>query len=227
MIDLKRCKKSCTVIAILWSIILTLVISASSVVIAQENPRLFVLTDIENEPDDAMSMVRLLVYANQIDIEGLAATTSIHQQNKVATWRIKEIVEAYGKVRDNLSVHESGYPTLEFLQSQITEGLPAYGMTAVGEGKDSPASERLIAAADRADDRPLWVKKRQDVGFKVALKERRKKGLRFPVPGRQEFYNYIGLWFQSELKSVTASYAKVSVARCCWYPEYSFADVSS
>jgi hypothetical protein len=39
--------------------------------------RIFVLTDIENEPDDAMSMVRLLVYANHFDIEGLAATTSI------------------------------------------------------------------------------------------------------------------------------------------------------
>ena len=30
-----------------------------------------VLTDIENEPDDAQSMVRLLVYANQFEIEGI------------------------------------------------------------------------------------------------------------------------------------------------------------
>jgi hypothetical protein len=29
---------------------------------------------------------------------------------KVATYRIKEIVEAYGKVRDNLEKHESGFP---------------------------------------------------------------------------------------------------------------------
>jgi hypothetical protein len=43
-------------------------------------PRVFVLTDIENEPDDAMSMVRFLVYSNQWDVEGLAATTSIHQR---------------------------------------------------------------------------------------------------------------------------------------------------
>ena len=51
---------------------------------AQEKPRIFVLTDIENEPDDAMSMVRFLVYANQYDIEGLVATTSIHQRDEVA-----------------------------------------------------------------------------------------------------------------------------------------------
>ncbi len=122
---------------------------------AQE--RVFVLTDIENEPDDAMSMVRFLVYANHFDIEGLAATTSIHQQNKVATYRIREIVEAYAKVRDNLAQHESGFPTADYVRSCITEGLPEYGMQAVGEGKDSPASEKLIAAADKDDPRPLWV----------------------------------------------------------------------
>lgn len=158
MIDHKRFKKSNTVIVSMRSILFAFVVlNCSSIGIAQQNPRLFVLTDIENEPDDAMSMVRLLVYANQIDIEGLAATTSIHQQDEVATWRIREIVEAYGKVRANLLVHEAGYPTLEYLQSQITEGLPEYGIAAVGEGKDSPASERLIDAVDRDDDRPLWV----------------------------------------------------------------------
>ncbi len=56
---------------------------------AQEKPRVFVLTDIENEPDDAMSMVRFLLYANQFDIEGLAATTSIHQRKRVAPERIR------------------------------------------------------------------------------------------------------------------------------------------
>jgi len=124
---------------------------------ANEKPRVFVLTDIENEPDDAMSMVRFLVYANQYDIEGLAATTSIHQQKKVAPGRIREIVEAYGEVRDNLEKHESGFPTVEFVRSRITEGLPEYGMPAVGEGKDSPASELLIRSVDRNDPRPLWV----------------------------------------------------------------------
>ena len=44
--------------------------------------RIVVLTDIENEPDDAMSMVRLLTYANQFEVEGLIATTSVHQQRQ-------------------------------------------------------------------------------------------------------------------------------------------------
>lgn len=124
---------------------------------AAEKPRIFVLTDIENEPDDAMSMVRFLTYANHFDIEGLAATTSIHQRSRIAPQRIRRIVAAYGKVRDNLEKHESGYPTADFLLNRVTEGLPVYGMNGVGDGKDSPASEMLIKAVDRKDSRPLWV----------------------------------------------------------------------
>ncbi|TWU62578.1 hypothetical protein V7x_43130 [Crateriforma conspicua] len=75
------------------------------VAMAADKPRVFVLTDIENEPDDAMSMVRFLTYANHFDIEGLAATTSVHQQRRVAPERIRRIVQAYGKVRDNLEKH--------------------------------------------------------------------------------------------------------------------------
>ena len=43
---------------------------------AEGKERVFVLTDISNEPDDEESLVRFLVYANEYDIEGLVATTS-------------------------------------------------------------------------------------------------------------------------------------------------------
>ncbi|QEG34166.1 DUF1593 domain-containing protein [Bythopirellula goksoeyrii] len=124
---------------------------------AEAKPRVLILTDIENEPDDAQSLVRLLTYANQFDIEGLVATTSIHQQDKTAAWRIKEIVDAYGQVQANLLLHEPDYPTAEYLRSVICEGRPEYGMNAVGESKDSTGSELLISAVDRDDPRPLWV----------------------------------------------------------------------
>src|SRR5690606_16141621 len=54
-------------------------------------PRVFVLTDIENEPDDAQSLVRFMTYSNQMEIEGIVATTSCWQRNKTAEWRILEI----------------------------------------------------------------------------------------------------------------------------------------
>ena len=130
---------------------------ASPEAAAAEKLRVLVLTDIENEPDDAMSMVRFLTYTNQWDVEGLVATTSVHQKDKTAAWRIREIVAAYGKVRDNLEKHEPGYPTADYLLSIIREGRPAYGMGAVGEGMDSPGSDLIVQAVDRDDPRPVWV----------------------------------------------------------------------
>ena len=124
---------------------------------AQEKTRIIVLTDIENEPDDAESMVRFLTYSNHWDVEGLIATTSTHLRDTIADWRIREIVTAYGKVRENLLLHEKGYPTEAYLKSIIKQGIVAYGMQGVGEGKDSEGSDWIVEVVDRADDRPVWV----------------------------------------------------------------------
>ena len=127
---------------------------------AQQAPqklRVLVLTDIENEPDDAQSMVRFLTYSNQWDVEGLVATTSIHQPNRVAPDKIKQIVTAYGKVRTNLLLHEKGYPETAYLNSIIKASYPNYGMEAVGAGKDSEGSEWIISVVDKKDSRPVWI----------------------------------------------------------------------
>lgn len=121
---------------------------------AQEKPRLFVLTDIGGDPDDQMSMVRLMTYSNQLDIEGLVAT---EVKDKVNPERIHQIVDAYGEVRDNLELHEPGFPTVNYLKSHIAQGIPVGGMEGVGQGNDSPGSEKLIEVVDREDPRPVWV----------------------------------------------------------------------
>ncbi|MFC2125155.1 nucleoside hydrolase-like domain-containing protein [Bacteroidota bacterium] len=122
-----------------------------------EKIRILILTDIENEPDDAQSMVRFLTYANMFDVEGLVATTSCWQRDKIADWRIHEIVDAYGIVRDNLEKHEKGYPAHAFLKERIKKGYPDFGMNAVGEGKDSEGSEWIIKIVDQDDPRPVWI----------------------------------------------------------------------
>ncbi|KMS51176.1 hypothetical protein V474_04750 [Novosphingobium barchaimii LL02] len=43
---------------------------------AEGKHRLFVLSDIGNEPDDQMSLVSLRLYPNEINIEGLVAIAS-------------------------------------------------------------------------------------------------------------------------------------------------------
>lgn len=122
-----------------------------------QNPRVFVLTDIENEPDDAMSFVRFLTYSNQFDTEGIVATTSCWQRTKTAEWRLHDIAEAYGKVRDNLEIHEKGYPTEKYIHSVIKKGLPVFGKEGLGEGKDSEGSEWLIRSMLKNDPRPLYI----------------------------------------------------------------------
>lgn len=135
-----------------WAIALVGWFAASLVFAAK--PRLVVLTDIGGDPDDQMSMVRLMTYTNQIDIEGLVAT---HVGGRVNPEQIQQIVEAYGKVRGNLEQNEPGFPTADHLRACIAAGSPFDNMQGVGEGKDTAGSELLLRAAERDDPRPLWV----------------------------------------------------------------------
>jgi hypothetical protein len=122
-----------------------------------DKPHVIVLTDITNEPDDEESMVRFLVYSNQYDVEGLIATTSVWLRDKVRPDKIRERIEAYGKVRQNLLKHAPGYPTVEHLLSVTKAGRPEFGMEGVGPGKSSEGSRHIMEVIDKPDERPVWV----------------------------------------------------------------------
>jgi hypothetical protein len=123
----------------------------------QGKPRVFVLTDIGNEPDDQMSLTRFLLYSNDFDVEGLVAVTSTWQRKKVSPEIIQKVLSNYGKIRSNLLKHADGFPTLEDLSHVVRPGQPAYGMAAVGKDQMSPGAQLLIEAVDRKDPRPLYV----------------------------------------------------------------------
>jgi hypothetical protein len=118
---------------------------------------MLVLTDISNEPDDEESLVRLLVYSNEFDIEGLTATTSTWLRTGTREDLIRRDLAAYALVRPNLLKHASGYPEPAQLEGVTNSGQPGYGMAYVGSGKQSPGSKHLIDIVDSADPRPLWV----------------------------------------------------------------------
>lgn len=122
-----------------------------------DKQRLIVLTDIGGEPDDSMSIVRLLTYSNQIDVEGLVATTSVWMKTSTHPDAIREIIDAYAKARPNLLLHEQGFPTAESLLLKVTTGQPGYGIEATGIGKDTPGSDLIVKALESSDPRPLWV----------------------------------------------------------------------
>ncbi len=134
-----------------------LLFSQSLCALADPKSRVLVLTDIEADPDDTQSLVRLLLYSNVIDIEGIVATTSCWKKTSIAPESITKVIRAYGKVLPVLKQHEDGFPEEEALLMRVKDGLPLYGMLGVGEGKDSEGSDWIIKILEEEDERSLWI----------------------------------------------------------------------
>ena len=120
-------------------------------------PRVVIISDMGNEPDDQMSFVRLLLYSNDLDLEAMIATTSTWQKAAAHPETMHTLIRAYGTVRDNLLLHAQGWPTAEYLDQRVYAGQPAYGMAATGKEKSSAGSKAIEEAMERDDPRPLWV----------------------------------------------------------------------
>lgn len=124
-------------------------------------PRLLILTDIGGDPDDQQSMIRLLLHANEFDIEGLIASASGTPgevgRAVVRPDLIEELVRAYGEVVPRLQEHDPQFPALEQLLPLIKSGNPHRGWDRVGEGNDTEGSEWIIQMTDRPDPRPLNI----------------------------------------------------------------------
>ena len=138
------------------ALILALFSAAPS--LAADPPRLLVLTDIGADPDDQQSMIRLMVYANEFEIEGLIATArgAPEKEESPRPDLIRKIVRAYGKVRPNLAQRAAGWPPAKHLEGMIKTGSRERGRDAIGEGKDTEASRWIIERIDAGTpERPL------------------------------------------------------------------------
>lgn len=138
----------------------TIALLGLATALGADRPRLCVLTDIGGDPDDMQSMVRLMVYSNEFEIEGLIATAAgVPGQLKEPVTRpdlIREIVGAYGKARGNLAKHADGWPTEEYLLGRIKTGNPKRGRAHIGE--DTEGSRWLIERIDAGSpERPLNI----------------------------------------------------------------------
>jgi hypothetical protein len=126
-----------------------------------EKPRLIVLTDIGGDPDDQQSMIRLVHYANEFDIEGLiasaAGTPGELKKETVRPELIREILEGYGEVRPNLLLHRPDYPDAKYLLDRVKSGNPIRGVKSLGEGHDTEGSRWITTVVDRDDPRPVNV----------------------------------------------------------------------
>lgn len=129
-------------------------------VIAQP-PRLLITTDIGGDPDDQQSLVRLMVYTNEFDIEGIITSASgTPGELKEAIVRpdlAEKIIRGYQAVYPNLLKHDHKFPAPEYLFSIIKKGNPLRGWENVGEGKNTEGSDWIIRQVDKKDKRPLNI----------------------------------------------------------------------
>jgi hypothetical protein len=108
-----------------------------------DRSRLIVLTDTRGDPDDEQSLVRRLTYANEFDIEGLAASASGTPASSAAPSRgpdlIREIVAACGEVHASLRAHDPAYPSPAALAvPRDAAGTEIHAILEVAAGDDPP-----------------------------------------------------------------------------------------
>lgn len=113
-----------------------------------------------SDPDDIQSMVRLLLYTNDLEVEGLLASSGTFA-NIAKKQNILDILDLYDEVDENLRKHDSKFPTADYLKSVTFQGRSGnWGKRVeeiVGEGKNSEASEAIIKIVDKEDPRPVWI----------------------------------------------------------------------
>lgn len=134
--------------------------------VKMKKERYIVLTDIACgvEIDDIQSMIRLLLYSDSIDIEGLIACTScfnpigVKKHEKI----IHDLIDAYAKVRKNLLIHSKGWPEAEYLHSVTCSGINVLGICkGIGFAHkryvENAGVRRIIEAVDKKDSRPINI----------------------------------------------------------------------
>jgi len=122
-------------------------------------PRTIVTTD--PELDDLNSMIRMLLYSNEIRIEGLVYSASQHHylgdpaagipqyRWKFGPSHIEDAIDAYDQVDQNLRRHDADFPTAGELRSKYRVG----NIRLVGDMSESTPGSQLIGDV-LLDDKP-------------------------------------------------------------------------
>lgn len=152
-------------------ILLTLILSTvagsaqSQLTMKSDKPRLIVMADMGNEPDEEQQMMHLLMYADKVDIEGLIAVSGLHlrpgqehaYRRKIHPELFERLVQGYEKVYHNLHQHADGWTSPFNLRLSIVSGQTEYGIGAIGDGKSTEGSELIIRQVTRNDPRPVFI----------------------------------------------------------------------
>lgn len=118
-------------------------------------PRVIVSTDIGGTDfDDFQSLVHLLVYADQVDLEGLIASPWGAARDRKEN--LIKVIERYAVDYPNLKTYSSRYPTPDALRAISKQG-GTDSADLRGWGQPNAGSDWIVRCARRPDPRPLWV----------------------------------------------------------------------
>ncbi len=118
-----------------------------------ERNRVLVSTDVGGtDPDDFQSLVHLLLYADEFDLEGLISSPYGPGRLK----HILEVIGEYAKDYPNLSSWSQRYPAPDALRAISKQGA-LDGPGAAGFGERTEGSDWIVRCASRPDARPLYV----------------------------------------------------------------------
>lgn len=156
------------------SIFFFLLIIGTAHGLGQENkPRVIVMTD--GEIDDRSSMVRFLLYTNDVELEAIIETNSVYQRNGHSDkdW-YEQQVDAYERVWPNLVKHDPDYPPADEIRAKSFVGDEDPDHIIVDRNSrarrpgsevkidpsdwpDTPGSDRIVEILLEEDPRPVYI----------------------------------------------------------------------
>ncbi len=137
--------------ALAWALVVLLSLPA-----AGQRARVLVTTD--GEVDDQCSLVRLLLYANEFDLEGLIYTSSVFHSVASGNWAGTDWIQAtltrYAEVYPSLAQHDGAYPAPELLLQRVFVG----NIASTGDmSTDTPGADRIAQVLLDEDKRPVLL----------------------------------------------------------------------
>jgi hypothetical protein len=117
-----------------------------------ERLRVIIETDAGGDPDDEQSLVRFLLYCNEWDVEGIIANRPVAREGenfnpeRTGLGIVLRFLHAYEQCFPNLVKHDPRYPKPDQLRR----------VTVAGYEETADGVNRILAAVDRPDSRPIW-----------------------------------------------------------------------
>ncbi len=127
---------------IMKKLLFLILIMMTSLLMAEETPRVFIFTDInidQGDPDDRQSLVHLLWYTDELTIEGIVPDRWSAQGYEACQLAL----EAYAKDYETFDLAEKSYPAPDTLKEKIATDL-------------DESMDKFKRAVSQSDD-PLYV----------------------------------------------------------------------